>query len=116
MDLRIKRIVNGGDYNGERVVISVRNTVDIGQFILACTRRLGDSISSKIRNPLWFPDQEMNEGDLVVVYSKKGVKWIKENEDGTRTYFLYWNHENSVWNNGDIPVLLKIGDWTTQQG
>lgn len=114
MDLEIRRIVNVGEYNRERIIISVKNSVDIGSFILACTKRKEKSISSKIRNPFWFPDKVMNEGDLVVVYSKKGVNRVQENDDGSKTYFLYWNLSTPLWNQDEIPVLLEVAGWTLQ--
>lgn len=112
-DLDIVGIRDAGDFDRERVVIKVNQVTQIGDFLFFYSRRTGDnSISSKVASPLWFPDISLNPKDLIVVYTKSGVSKLRTNDDGSQTYFLYWGQTKSVFVSENIPVLMKIRQWS----
>jgi hypothetical protein len=114
MDLEIRRVVDKGNLDKERIVIYAKGDAEIGEYILFDTTFKGDgTVSNKLRHTFWIPDQEVNAGDLIVIYTKKGMNKFKENENGSKTYFLYWGLNETVWNqNEDCAVLVKIDQWT----
>jgi len=113
MNFIVRRVADKGVKNKERVVLFSEADIDIGQYMLFDTTYLDDGeVSSKLRHSFWFPDIDVEAGDLVVLYTKSGKKKIKKNDDGSRTIFLYWGLDITVWNKSeDCAVLVKIDDW-----
>ena len=97
--------------NDERVVLQIIDDVNIGNYILACTKKLTDGISAKINHVKWFPDKQMSKDDWIVVYSKKGENKIKIYDDQTKTFFVYLGLEETIWDNEHRPILIEIADW-----
>lgn len=116
MTLRIRAVREKGNPEKERIVLTAESSEDIGQYILFCTHYEGDdSVSAKVRNTLWLPDQKVEAGDLVVIYTKKSTNLIKikENDDNTKTIFIYWGLGGTIWNKGeDAAVLVKMDSWS----
>lgn len=112
MNVVIDKIVDHG-HDDERIVLRVVAADDIGNYLVLDTTYSGDGgVSNKVRHPYWFPDQEVGEGDRVVLYTKKGTQYSKTNKDGTTTYIFYWGLDSNVWNNdGDCALLLHIDAW-----
>lgn len=91
MKIIFDSIKDPGVLDKERVIFKVIESVNIGHYIAAESVSItNETFSSKIQNIFWFPDQEMKEGDLVVLYSKKGTKADTINADSSTTYFYYW--------------------------
>ena len=117
MNVEIRAVRDKGDLNKERLVIKVLSNDDIGQYLVLDTTYLPNGrISNKVQHPYWFPDKQVNEGDLVVLYSKVGTNYSKDFEDGTQTHFFYRGLEKSVWNeSGDCAVVFKVAEWTNKK-
>lgn len=113
MDLAIRTVKDKGDLDKERIVIEVKANVDIGTYIIFdTTYNDDDSISSKLRHTYWLPDKELSAGDLVVVYTRKGTARLRTNQDNTKTLFLYWGLDETVWNKDkDCALIIKIASW-----
>ena len=61
-----------------------------------------------------FPNQIVNEGDFIWLYTKRGIYHTHENNSGTTTHNLYMNLNTTIWNdNGDTAYLLHYDDWNS---
>jgi len=119
MTLSIRAVRDKGDIEKERIVLTSDASEDIGQYVLFDTTYNTDgSVSARVRHSLWIPDYKVDAGDLVVIYTKSSGKRIKEkvNEDKTKTVFIYWGLDQSIWNKGeDCAVLIKIDNWSSKR-
>jgi len=113
MKVRIKYIRDKGVLKNERVVLIAMDDCDIGEYLIMDTTFSGDKISNKLRHTFWFPDKQINNGDLIVLYSKDGVDSEKENESGNKSHFFYWGLGETVWNKDeeDCAILFKVEDY-----
>jgi len=113
MKISIKYIRDPGSRDHERVVLEVTERDDIGRYILARSRYTSDkSISSGLEDVYWLPDQTVQPGDLVAVYTKPGRGKSKRNKDGSSSHFLYWSLRGPIWDEEDtVPLLFCVQDW-----
>ena len=73
-----------------------------------------DQVTTEVKNTFWFPDEQVNAGDNVVVYSKRGTTRKKLLGDGRTAHFFYWGQESSLWEDeGVAPVLLYVPEWVS---
>lgn len=95
--------------------MSVQTDDDVGDYALFRTRYNFKTglVTNGVSNVIWFPDEDVKAGDTVVVYTKTGSRSFRANEDGSKSYFFYWNLPAAIWE-GDrhAPVLLHIDRWT----
>lgn len=116
MDMSIKYIRDAGNEKLERIVLKVCEDCNVGDFLIMDTTYAGDHISNKLRHTYWFPDKEVKEGDLVVLYSKEGTISEKKNPSGHTSHFFYWNLKETVWNKDeDCAVLFSISEYETKE-
>lgn len=113
MNIKIVGIKNRGNLKKERIIIKALSNLDLGYYIVFLTKMTGEkSFSSEPKKVFWFPDKEINKDDLIVLYSKKGKKSIKENESGNTTHFFYWNLENPVFEDDKShAVVIEANGW-----
>ena len=90
MRVQIQYVADRGDLSRERLVMRVRQDVDIGDFMLVRTGFEEDEVTTDVSNALWFPYERLRAGDLVVVYSKRGGSKRKRLDDGHKAHFFYW--------------------------
>ena len=115
MKVQIQSVADRGDLSRERLVMRVRQDVDIGDFILIRTGFEDDEVTTDVSNAFWFPYQRLRAGDLVVVYSKQGIDRRKQLDDGHKAYFFYWHQDSSLWNDEHVaPVLLYAPQWASK--
>jgi len=113
MKFKIINIREPGNIEKERVVIEVLEDGNVGTLVISSTvLQTENSVSPKIKNPYWIPDQEVKKGDLIVVYSKKGKRNNRKNSDNTSSYFFYIGVEYALYEGGeDTAVVFDIGNW-----
>ena len=112
MRIEIKYIKNFGEFEKERVVFQVNAPTNLGLYMVAESVKIAENaISSEIKNPYWFPDQDLKTGDLVVLYTKKGEKKSILNNDGSTTYFFYWGLENTLSSVEKPCIVLFETSW-----
>ena len=113
MTIEIKYAKDAGNIEKERLVLKATSDDEIGNYVLFDTTYLEDGrVSNEMRHSLWFPDREVKENDLIVVYTKAGKDSKLENKNGTSSHFFYMGLGNSIWNkNGDCSVIMKISSW-----
>lgn len=125
MKIEILEYKDLGDKERERVVLNVKEDTDVGTYIISTTTVNPDnSISASISNIYWLPNQKVKAGDWVIIYTKGGTKKKLDNEDGSSSYFYYWNLPNTllslenstvvlfetIWNNKAIVKVAKKAD------
>lgn len=113
-NLSISNIRDIGDLNKERVVIPINSECNLGNYVIF---RSNASATNLLAGPMiayWFPNNnDLKEGDIVVLYSKKGLKKKKE-VDGKTTYFYYWGSASPIWNEPrTAAVLSQFPEWSS---
>lgn len=113
MNLEIIKIENPGDLDNEKVVIKANLKDEIGQYILADTLEINPGrITGNISNAFWFPNQEINPGDSVIVYTKEGQdNQIKNGDESTAFNFYRGKNQPSFNSAKSAGVLIQIGNW-----
>ncbi len=113
--MQIQYVADRGDLSCERLVMRVRQDVDIGDFMLVRTGFEDDEVTTDVSNALWFPYRRLRAGDLVVVYSKKGRHRRKQLDDGHKAHFFYWDQDSPLWDDEHVaPVLLYAPQWVSK--
>lgn len=112
MKLGITRVRDAGSLASERIVFVARETTDVGGFLLARGKRVGENVSTTIERVFWFPDKPVAAGDTIVLYSKGG-KAKERVEDGRTFHFFYWGAEEPLWQPPFTPVLMRVSNWAT---
>lgn len=113
MLINIFTISDAGIPNQERLVLKVWGFDNLGNYIVFNTQKsiLG-GFSSSPKNVFWFPDKNVKIGDLIVLYTKKGVPSQSINKDGSTTHFYFWGQEKTLWNNNfDGAVIIRAENW-----
>lgn len=112
MNIAIDYIKDSGNLEKERIVFAVNNDEQLGKYLIAESVLLDNSrFSAKIKNVFWFPDQELKQGDIIVLYTKSGNNNISKNEDGSTTYFYYWGLSAAHLNDQKPCVVLFDASW-----
>ena len=69
-------------------------------------------VNTGVSSTFWFPDKEVQTGDLVVVYTKEGKASEKLLESGKRAHFFYWGRSAPQWaSSSHGVVLLHAPEW-----
>lgn len=112
MNIAIDYIKDPGNLDKERIVFAVKNDEQLGKYLIAESVLLENArFSAKIKNTFWFPDQELKQGDVVVLYTKTGENNTNKNEDGSTTYFYYWGLSEPHLNDNKPCVVLFEASW-----
>ena len=112
MNIAIDYIKNPGDLDKERIVFAVKNDEQLGKYLIAESVLTEDArFSARIKNVFWFPDQELKQGDVVVLYTKSCSNNTIKNEDGSTTYFYYWGLSEPHLNDNKPCVVLFEATW-----
>jgi len=112
MELKILAISDKGNLLNERIGFKVLKKCQLKFFIVFKTKKANGGFINRSNDTYWFPSMDVNENDKVVLYTKKGTPSIIDNNDGTKTYFYYWDKENGLFKNEDeIIVLINANTW-----
>lgn len=112
MILNIQSIKDPGDIEKERIVLSAQHSGDIGDSLIALSRKRDEnSISAKLEHIYWIPNQVVKENDLVVIYTKSGKRNLLNNNDGSTTYFFYWGLDSCI-DRENYALVLFDAQWT----
>ena len=114
MKLKILGIRDAGTIRNERIVFLVVGDGDLGHFLTAVSTTQENSISSKISDALWLPDKPVNDGDLVVVYTKTGQNRSLENKDKSRSWFFYRGINEPLFSDANkCVVVFELANWSS---
>ena len=112
MILRIVGIRDAGIFDKERALFFVEEEGDLGRYITATSIDLGESISSSISNPMWFPDKKVKAGDLIVVYTKNGRNTSVNNADKSKSWFFYRGSKGPLFADSSTSIVVfEISNW-----
>jgi hypothetical protein len=109
MDLKIINGKKEGGADQEYVSLKVKNDCNIGDYLLTDKTFEGEDASNKLRHVYWFPRKAVKEGDVVLLYTKKGTN-TQTTSGGTVGHIFYWNLKVAVWNDkqADAAILMKV--------
>jgi len=112
MNLEIRSFADAGNLEKERLVLRVLSDTDLGQYAVLRSR-IGSSRgpTSGRKRAYWFPDGDIKSGDLVVLYTKMGIRGEKPLTGGGTAHFFYWGSETPLWTGEHCAVLLSVSDW-----
>lgn len=106
MEIKIKSIGDKGDLSNERIGLEVLKNSELKYYLLFMTSKTDNGFSNQSNKTYWFIPQKVTAGDNIVIYSKSGKPSIKPNPDGTKTHFLYWGLNESMFNSDKAKVVL----------
>ena len=112
MDLKLVKIADSGNDN-ERLIIKAVRACNLNEYIVLDTTFDEEGIvSNKHCHVYIMPDINVNEGDFIWLYTKKGTYHTHNNDSKTITHNIYWGLDIHVWNNdGDKAYLIHYDDW-----
>jgi len=116
MNVEIKLIRDHGILDDERLVLNVLKDCNIGYYIVFDSTYSSDGeLTNLVRHSYWFPDEKVSEGDIVVLYTKKGNQSTKRNKSGNSSHFFYQGMDKTIWNQEkDCAVILEINSWQSK--
>ena len=107
MRLKIIGIRDAGKLQDERVVFNVEGDGNVGRYVVMISHVTDEKrISAKVMDPYWFPDKEVKNGDLIVLYTKAGQYNCVQNKDMSRSHFFYQGLIAPLHANSDSCVVL----------
>lgn len=114
MQVEIIKVYGHGDYQNEYVMLKVLEDCDIGKYMIADNTYFDDGgISNKVRHTHWFPDKDVKKGELISLWTRKGVDTTNKNDSGTIVHRFYWGLNQAVWNDdGDCALLFHVNNWS----
>lgn len=106
--LRLLRVREAGA-DRERVLIRVLRPCNVGRYAIIGCRFDGDGYYPTNRHTYWFPDADVDAGDLIVLRTSSGVDGASTNVEGHATHRFHWGLPKAVWSLEQIPCLVYIG-------
>lgn len=116
MKIEISSFSDAGVFDKERLILKVLSDVDVGDYAVFCSAasKSGGAVAGK-KTAYWFPDEDVNSGDLVVLYTKKGNSSKKGLSGGRTAHFFYWGLDHSIWaGSANVAVLLRVSEWNSK--
>lgn len=100
----------------ERLTLEATEKCNCGKYIIMDTTFDNEQTTNAWRHSLVLPDQELEAGDQVKIYTKKGInRFMRAKNDTCNLFFVYWGLEGSVWNDeGDKAYLYEISSVVEQ--
>lgn len=112
MKLKIQSIADKGNFEKERLVLKAVADCDVGDYLILRAGFRDGSVTTGVHNTFWFPDEDVEAGDLVVVYSKSGRQNTKQLKNGKTSHFFYWARDSALWGTtSKAPVLMYSPEW-----
>lgn len=112
MAIKLSAIGDKAQLSDERIGFNVLSPSNMKNYLVFSTVRTENGFSNRSKNVFWFPPREVATGDQVVLYTKGGQDSVKENTDGSKTYFYYWGLQETIFNLDDsIVVLAQLDTW-----
>ena len=110
----LSQIIDPGIPNDERISLNVTTPDNVGKYVAFLTSETAPGrIKSKPMDTYWFPDQEVNTGDIIILYTRIGVSYNINNQLGTKTFFYFWGQPNTIFTKSkDAVAILKIDSWS----
>ncbi len=107
MDISIINIFDRMDIDHERIVLLANENCNLWPYILFNNETESDAK----RFSFIFPNEDIEKGDYITIYSKKGKPNIQKVINGKKNYIYYWESEQSIWNNNRKALLVKTKEY-----
>lgn len=113
MKLNIIDIQGQGDASKEYVSFIADADCDLKNYVVSdSTYTAANSLSNTFRHTYWWSPQPIRKGDVVLLYTRKGVNSSNKMPSGNMAYVFYWGSDHAIWNNsGDTAVLFELSTW-----
>ncbi|MFS2166855.1 hypothetical protein [Variovorax sp. Varisp62] len=116
MKLNLSYIADRGELKGERLVMVAAEDIDLGDYLVLCTRYEGTQLTTAVAATFWFPDEPLKKGDRVILYTKAGTPSSRDRASGGKSHFHYWGLEASLWSKAENGVvLLHAASWLSNR-
>lgn len=107
MNISVINIFDRMDISHERIVLLANEDCNIWPYILFNN----ESESDAKRFSFIFPNKEIEKGDFITIYSKKGTPSIQSVMNGRKNHIFYWNSERCIWNKSRKALLIETQDY-----
>ena len=107
-NLRVVRVREAGQAR-ERVLIRARRACNLGKYAIVGVTIDGNGYFPTNRQIYWFPDAEVEAGDLIVLQTLDGIDGAFPNAEGKTTHRFHWALTKPVWTSLRVPCLVLIG-------
>lgn len=112
MKMELRAISSKGDLNKERISLRALADVDVGDYALLQTGFHDGEVSTTVFHAFWFPYKPIAKGDLVVLYTRKGVPSSKPIKERGHAHFFFMDLAQAIWADIDKgAVLLEAASW-----
>lgn len=111
MRIEISSFADQGNINEERVGLKVLQQCNLKYYAVYHTEKTSNGFFNRPKHVLWFTPREVNPGDEIVLYTKKGIDNTALRE-GKTVHFMYWGLEESIMSPNDCLVLSEINNWS----
>jgi hypothetical protein len=118
MKLEIVGILERGVSGKERLHLRALADTTLSFFVVFATEYTPtrDGLNRFPTAVYWFPPKPVKAGDHVVLLTGMGADSERKNDDGTTSYFFYWNRPTAVWNQtGKCATLFEMSNWMTSR-
>ena len=117
MKIEILQVADKGDSEKERFVLKVMMDTNVGEYAVLQTAFYKENVTIKIYHCYWFPNKTVSEGDLIILYTRKGNNGSEQSiDDNSKAHFFYWGIDEPIWNSDDrAPVLLYSPVWESRK-
>ena len=106
-NLEIVGVSDKGNIALERVICVASRSCNLVKYLLIdATYNNDGTISDRNRHLYWFPDWSVQDGDYILLYTKRGRRRTFVDKDGDRIHVFYWGLDRSVWNREDDAVTM----------
>lgn len=116
MKIKFSRILDSGSEENERLLFTVLEPCNLGNYIIALAKKKGKkSISSELECVKWLNDVDVKTDDIVVVYTRRqgdGVKKL-QNADEKVSYFQFWNLKDTLKTFSGYSVVCFETIWSS---
>jgi hypothetical protein len=114
MNLEIRSFADAGVFSKERIILKALTDLDVGDYAVfrSGTGTSTNKPTSGRKIAYWFPDFKVEEGDLVVLYTKRGTRGTKLLDSGRTAHYFYWGRDEMLWGDNQFgAVLLEVSNW-----
>ena len=114
--LELRSIVSPGDLANERITMRAKSDLNVGDYLLAQSGYADESPTINFFHTYWFPYKRIENGDLVVVYTKRGTERTGTlTNTGKKAHFYYLDLATTIWDKPERgAVLLHAPTWQSK--
>jgi hypothetical protein len=111
--VQITSVAGAGDIAQERLIMKASGQDDMGLYAVF-NGKISDKgalVAGNVQDAYWFMNVKVNDGDLIILYTKVGTRSQKKTDDGITSHFFYWNRQKALWAPDRVPVLIATPTW-----